>query len=109
MEAYFNWTKTRNCRRFIKRTYTLKYEIDLALVEVFENYGFIEIQKFSTYSASAKDTFKIKIENTLEIAGTLCDYFLQITVKKDESSFIEEIEGTINQWSSKKAMHLTCV
>ena len=99
MEDQFSCIKTRNCRRFHKRTYTLAKEIDNDLVDSLQKLGVLEIIKFSDYLATARDIFKVRIEDLLEISGTFNDRYLQITLRKDLAEMIIDIEGKINSWS----------
>lgn len=99
---HFTWIPTRNCIRFFKRTYTLKYKIDYHLVSALSDFGLIENHPFSNHSERSKDIFKVKVEFEIEISGTMDDTYLEITVPKKNPEIIAQIEAKINSWSEIK-------
>lgn len=102
--SYFHWVSTRNCLRFHKRHYTLVFPIDHELVSALEKFGLLETYDFSRFSPSALHTFKIKLEDTLELSGAFCAKHLQVTIPKEPSGLIAQIERMIDHWAERKAL-----
>lgn len=98
---HFKWVKTRNCRRFIKRTYTLNYPINDQLISTLKDHGDLEILCLSDYSTSFNDIFKIRVEELIEISGSFRDVYLQLTIKKTAADIIKVIEAEMNSWSER--------
>ena len=79
---HFSWIPTRNCRRFLKRNYTLKFGIDSMLVAKLEKFGFLETYEFSKFSKTSLDLFKIRIEGELELSGLYESTSLNVLIPK---------------------------
>jgi len=102
MEA-FKFTTIKNCRRYTKRCYTLSRMADEELVSRFENFGILEMNYFSKYSALAKDTFKIRFDDQIEVSGTLDSESMYVTISKEHHELEETVEAEINEWFSSTA------
>lgn len=100
MVASFHCTQIKNCRRFLKRCYSLNRNVDDELLQMLEIFGFKEVKEFSRFSPEAKDTFKIKMLDTLEITGVIDSSELFITISKDELGLFELVEQEIEDWFS---------
>lgn len=98
MAVSFNCTQIKNCRRFLKRCYTLNKKVDRELLETLEMFGFMEINEFSRFSSHAKDTFKIKMLDTLEITGVIDGTELFVSISKAELSLFDMVEKEIENW-----------
>ena len=94
----FKKQQIKNCRRFIRNCYTLERPIDSALLNRLENYGFLEIQHFSKFSKLAKDSFKLKLEDILEITGVISGNQFFITIAKTDLELVKEIERELSEW-----------
>jgi hypothetical protein len=100
MPKAFTFKEIKNCRRFLKRCYITSKIIDSELVAKLEAFGFLEIQKFSTFVANAKDTFKIKMLDDIEISGVITGKEMFITISKQNLSAFEQIEQEVENWYS---------
>jgi hypothetical protein len=100
-DTSFKIKKIKNCRRFIRNCYTLLKPIDKDLLNRLENYGYLEIQNFSSFSPLAKDAFKLKLENILEITGVVEGNQFFITIAKTDISLVEKIEKELIDWTEK--------
>lgn len=98
MSPSFIFTDIKNCRRFLKRCYTLNKNINVALVEKLELFGVAEINKFSQFLPKAKDTFKVKMLDSLEITGVIESGELFVTISKNEVYLFNVVEEQIEQW-----------
>lgn len=98
MNTYFEIKQIKNCRRFIRNCYTLSKSIDKKLLNQLENYGYLEIQNFSSFSPLAKDSFKLKLEDILEITGVIEGNQFFITIAKTDLNLVEKIEQELIQW-----------
>ena len=98
MNHYFKVKQIKNCRRFIRNCYTLPQKIDKTLLGRLENYGHLEIQNFSSFSPLAKDAFKLKLEDILEITGVVEGKEFFITIAKTDLNLVEMIENELIQW-----------
>jgi hypothetical protein len=94
--------EVKNCRKYLKRCYILLMPIDEDLLESFSNFGFVEITNFSKFSPLAKDTFKLDVEETLQIAGVIADKQMFITISKQSIELLSNIEQCIHQWFDKE-------
>ena len=103
MNTYFEIKQVRNCRKFIRNCYTLSKSIDKTLLNQLENYGYLEIQNFSSYSPLAKDSFKLKLEDILEITGVIEGNQFFITIAKTDLELVEKIEKEVIYWTQKKS------
>ncbi len=98
----FVWISTRNCRKFYKRVYTLNKKIDQDLIRSLSDFGLLEDYSFSNFSQDSKDIFKVKMDDEIEISGTIDDTYLQVTVTKKNPEILMQIEAKINSWSEVK-------
>lgn len=99
MDTSFEKKQIKNCRRFIRNCYTLPKVIDELLLNRLEKYGFLEIQRFSTFTALAKDAFKLKLEDILELTGVIQGNQFFITIAKTNLELVEQIEQELIAWS----------
>lgn len=88
----------KNCKRHIKKCYTLPIPIDSSLIEFLGEYGQLQRITFSQYNPNAKDYFKIQFETFYQLDGVLNGYDLYFTISKDSLEFTEEIENRIKFW-----------
>ncbi|WP_338766493.1 hypothetical protein WAF17_03900 [Bernardetia sp. ABR2-2B] len=98
MNNYFEVKQIKNCRQFIRNCYTLSKPIDKNLLNQLENYGYLEIQNFSSFSALAKDSFKLKLEDILEVTGVIDGNQFFITIAKTDLNLVERIEQELIIW-----------
>ncbi|WP_375560799.1 hypothetical protein ACE193_24405 [Bernardetia sp. OM2101] len=103
MNTYFEIKQIKNCRRFIRNCYTLLKPIDKKLLIQLENYGYLEIQNFSSFSPLAKDSFKLKLEDILEITGVIEGKQFFITISKTDLSLVEKIEQELVDWTKNNS------
>jgi len=103
MNDYFEIKQIKNCRRFIRNCYTLSKSIDQKLLIQLENYGHLEIQNFSSFSTLAKDAFKLKLEDILEITGVIEGNQFFITIAKADLELVQQIEQELINWIEKKS------
>ncbi len=101
MNDYFEIKQIKNCRRFIRNCYTLSKSIDKNLLIQLENYGHLEIQNFSSFSPLAKDSFKLKLEDILEITGVIEGNQFFITIAKTDLELVQQIETELIDWTKK--------
>ena len=94
----FSKTEIRNCRRFIKYCYTLAAPVDTDLLERLSVFGFIEITKFSSYSNTFKDIFKINFEDQVQMDGTIEDLQIYCTVSKNFPLLNNQLEDVLVEW-----------
>jgi hypothetical protein len=102
MNVFKEIIEVKNCRKYLKRAYLLNLSIDKQLVMALADLGLLEIYEFSKFSAVAKDTFKIQIEETLQITGVIHDEQVFITIAKTSLNLIAEIEILMNDWYLQK-------
>ena len=98
MNNYFEIRQIKNCRRFVRNCYTLPKKINSKLLHQLENYGYLEIQNFSSFSPLAKDAFKLKLENILEITGVIEGKEFFITIAKTDLELVKKIEEELTSW-----------
>jgi hypothetical protein len=103
MSQHFSWTEVRNCRRFFKRYYTLSHAIDQDLVDGMTCFGFPEITRFSQYAPEAFDTFKVKMDDDMELSGSIKSHDFYVTVSRQSPDILEEIEGLLAEWSASRS------
>ncbi len=102
MNPFVEIIEVKNCRKYLKRCYLLKIDVDKALIGEFSEWGIIEINEFSKYSPLSKDSFKVDIEEALQITGVINDSQLFITIAKTCIELLAEIETMILNWYQKK-------
>ncbi len=100
--SYFTRVEIKNCRRFIKYCYTTSKPIELALLNNLSEFGFVEIKKLSAYAVQFKDIFQIIFIDEYEIAGTIGDYQLYLTVNKHSITIVDKLEKTLMDWCRQK-------
>ena len=98
MDVAFTYKQIRNCRRYLKRCYSLTQPSNELLLHQLSDFGLIEYQRFSEYLPQAKDTFKVKMLDLIEISGVLDGKELFITVSKEDLSLFQRIEQAIHDW-----------
>lgn len=98
----FTWQQIRNCRRFYKRYYTTSHQVDADLLARLEVLGMLEIQAFSKYSSQALDAFKIRFDEQVDIAGTIGDTQIQVTIIKAFPEMLQQFEGILTEWVASK-------
>lgn len=98
----FTWQQIRNCRRFYKRYYTTSYRVDANLLARLEVLGMLEIQEFSKYSSQALDAFKIRFDEQVDIAGTIGDTQIQVTIIKAFPAMLQQFENILTEWVASK-------
>lgn len=94
----FEVVENKNCRKHIRKCYTLKQPILKSLIDNFSEFGFLEMQYFSQFSPTAKDCFKIYVDDCLYINGVLNDFNLYLTVSKANIDFIAVFETALTAW-----------
>lgn len=95
----FSFVQTQNCRKFIKRCYTMPVLIDSSLILLLEEeFGMAEIYEFSKFNPQSKDTFKISVDIALQISGNLADTAIFFTVSKEKLVYLEIFENYLNKW-----------
>ncbi len=99
MNNYFEVKQIKNCRKFIRNCYTLFKPIDKKLLIQLENYGHLEIQSFSSFSPLAKDSFKLNLEDILEITGVIEGNEFFITIAKTDLELVKRIEKELINWA----------
>ena len=95
--ATFELIKIKNCRRFYKYCYTLSKPIDNNLLDKLTFFGLVERTNFSRYSPSFKDTFKVRLDDQIEINGTILDRQLYLTVNKEYIYLQDSLESILNE------------
>ena len=99
----FSFVQTQNCRKFIKRYYQLPFLVDKLLLSLLEEeFGLVEIYEFSKFSPTAKDTFKISFDTSLQVSGNLGETTIFFTVAKEKSDYLLIFENVLNQWVIQK-------
>jgi hypothetical protein len=98
----FKVIESKNCRKYLKRCYELPFLIDTETAAYLDEWGCVEILAFSKYSASAKDVFKINLEEYFMISGVIGDTFLQFVVPPEKKSYIAEFEQKLLDYCTKK-------
>ena len=96
---YFTCIPTRNCRRFYKHNYELKYRINKSLVSRLEKFGILNTIQFSKFSNQANDLFKIKMDDEIELSGVLNDHVFRLTISKQLPELVQEVESILEDWS----------
>lgn len=94
----FEVVDNQNCRKYLKRCYFLKVEITRGLIPYLSDFGFLEMQEFSKFSPSAKDCFKISVDENLYINGVINDKLLYLTVSKSNETFVPVFEKKLVEW-----------
>lgn len=94
----FEVIENKNCRKHIKKCYTLNIPLLPSIIEIFSDFGFLEMQNFSQFSSKAKDCFKIYEDDTLYINGILYDYNINLTVSLANKDFIYIFESKLTKW-----------
>ncbi len=94
----FHCTLIRNCRRYTKKCYRLNRNIDKALIRRLEKFGILEITNFSVFSSAARDIFKVRFDDEIEISGTLSWVDLSVTVSKRHPDLENLVEEEILDW-----------
>ena len=103
MENFAQIVEILNCRKYIKRYYVLHYPIDEDLVMLLGEFGEIERQYFSRYSALSKDSFSIKCEDAIQVAGALADNQVLVTLIRAYEKYLPEIEQILTAWQARQA------
>jgi|GEM_PF-3493509 len=98
MSAFIQIIQVKNCRHYIKNCYTLAVTIDSHFIDMLSQWGFLDIQNFSRYSPLAKDTFKIDLEEHLQITGVINSHELFITIAKTCPNLLAGVEASIQSW-----------
>lgn len=106
MNQHFSWTEIRNCRRYFKRYYTLSHAIDQDLVDGMGQFGFATITEFSKFAPQAFDTFKIKLDDDVELSGSIKSTDFYVTVSRQSPELLAEIESVLTVWSEQKVSAL---
>lgn len=94
-----DWVQVKDCKRFRKRCYTLVKKLDSHFLTSLNDLGETEIFPFSKFSPVSKDAFRIRFIDLFEIAGTLDDNKLFVTVAKGSEELWTEIEKRIVAWA----------
>lgn len=98
----FEVIENKNCRKHLRKSYTLYTPILPSLMESLAEFGFLEMQNFSQFSPFAKDCFKIYADDCLYINGILNDYHINLTVSLTNINFIAIFETELTKWISKQ-------
>jgi hypothetical protein len=93
------WVQVKDCKRFTKRCYTLRKKIDNHFLNEVNDLGETEIFPFSKFSPVSHDAFRIRFIDLFEIAGTMNDVKLFVTVGKGNEELWVEIEKRITAWA----------
>ncbi len=95
--------ESKNCRKYLKRCYQLDKNTDESLIKILDEWDCVEFVRFSQYSSTAKDTFKIHLEEFFMIHGILHDNILYVIVPPIQKILLENIEGKIRAWQEIKS------
>jgi len=100
-EENFIVTEYLNCRKFNKRYYNLYKQVDYELINSLEIlFGIAQIQCFSKFSPTSKDTFQIKNQDGIQVNGVIsADLLYLVTPLKDQGQ-IDKFENIINSWAN---------
>ena len=101
MTNAFKITINQTCRKFIKRCYELPTPTDMLLIDNLEAFGVVEIQDFKKYLPSAKNVYKICMEDYMYISGALDDTLIYFTIPKENETLINDFEDKLNNWLAK--------
>ncbi|TAF75998.1 MAG: hypothetical protein EAZ53_04745 [Bacteroidetes bacterium] len=94
----FEVIENKNCRKHIRKCYTLKTPLLPSLIESLAEFGFLEVQNFSQFSPLSKDCFKIYADDSLYINGILYDFQIHLTVSLANINFIPIFESELTKW-----------
>jgi hypothetical protein len=98
MSAFQEIVVVKDCRKYTKKYYKLFKEVDHNLLALLGDFGLVEVNEFSKFHPTAKDSFRIFLDSTLSISGVLKDNVIHITISKSYSNLIEKIEEVIKNW-----------
>ena len=101
MNHSFKITINQTCRKFIKRCYELSTPTDMLLVDNLGDFGVIEIQDFKKYLPTAKNVYKICMEDYVYISGALDDTLIYFTIPKENEMLISNFEDRLTKWLAK--------
>ncbi len=89
--AYFSYTLTKNCRKYIKFCYQLQKRVDRKLLLRLERFGLVEIYSFAKFIENANDTFRILVEDDYQISGVLDDTVIHLALAKEGKLEVKEL------------------
>jgi hypothetical protein len=102
-EPHFTVTEYLNCRKFIKRYYTLTQVVDLALLTALEGqFGPAQVQAFSRYNPQAKDCLQIKTQDGLQISGVIFGELLYFVTPTQMPEQVEVFETVLKAWLNRQ-------